>query len=84
MSTIMSPPSQGGLKMLHVKNVLHVLCVKWMKHLFTDLGLSWSRFIWPEIITIYPLELHGRMRQVLESDLCVLPNFYAGMIHSYY
>ena len=83
MSTIMSPPSWGGLKILHVKNVLHVLCVKWMQHLSIDLGLSWSRFIWPEITTIFPPELHGGMRQVLESDLRALPNFYAGMIHSY-
>ena len=83
MTTIMPPPSQGGLKMLHVKNVLHVLHVKWMKCLSTDLGLSWSRFIWPEIVTIYPPELYGGMRQVLESDLCVLPNFYAGVILSY-
>lgn len=83
MSTIMSPPSQGSLKMLYVKNVLHILCVKWMQHLSTDLGLSWSRFIWPEIIAIFPPELHGGMRQVLESDLRVLPNFYIGIIHSY-
>ena len=80
LSMITSPPSQGSLKMLHVKNVLHSLRVKWMQHLTADLGLSWGRFIWLQISGLYPPELHGGLREVQESDLHILPPFYTGMI----
>ena len=83
MSTIIAPPTQGGLKMLHVKNVLHSLQVKWMQCLSNDLGLSWSRFIWPKLSALYPPELFGGMRDVCESDLHTLPPFYAGMVRSF-
>ncbi len=35
--------------MLHVKNVVHELKVKWMHRLSKDKGLTWSRYIWREI-----------------------------------
>ncbi len=83
LSTITSPVSEGGLKMLHVKNVLHTLQVKWMHRLTQDLGLSWSRFIWPLITKCIPPNLFGGMRQISESELKGLPLFYADMLHSY-
>ncbi len=69
--------------MLHVKNVLHSLWVKWMQHLSNDLGLSWSRFIWPKLSALYLPELIGGMRGVQELDLHTLPPFYAGMVRSF-
>ena len=83
MSMITVPPSQGGLKMLHVKNVPHSLRVKWMQCLSIPLGLSWSRFIWPKLSALYPPELYGGMREVHESDMHTLPPFYARMVRSF-
>ena len=39
----------GGLKMLKVKDSVVALRVKWMEHLWTDKGKTWSIFVWPEI-----------------------------------
>ncbi len=39
----------GGLKMIHVRNVVHTLHVKWMNRLTMDRGFTWSRMIWPQL-----------------------------------
>ena len=71
------------MKMLHVKNVIHGLRMKWMHLLTTDMGLSWSCFAWPKITVIILPKLFGGLCQVLEADLHKLPPFYAGMLCSY-
>ena len=54
-----------------------------MQCISLDMGLSWSRFIWPKIETLYPPKLFSGMREVNESDLKNLPVFYAGILWSY-
>ncbi len=41
-SVIMSPETHGGLNMIHVKNAVHCLWVKWINHMCHDVSSSWS------------------------------------------
>ncbi len=46
--------ADGGLNMIHIKNLVHGLHLKWFQRMCADAGSSWSRFIWPEIETLIP------------------------------
>ncbi len=37
-SVSMSPETNGGINMIHVKNIVHCLWVKWVNHLCQDVG----------------------------------------------
>ena len=69
--------------MLNIKNVVHVLRVKWMIQLYTDLGSTWSRHIWPCFENLVPLELISGLRCLSEVDIQKLPSFYASTLRSY-
>ena len=69
--------------MLHIKNCVHFLWVKWMHRLCTDVGSSWSRFIWHEIERRVPAELFTGLRLISESVLTGLTPFYSHMLRSY-
>ncbi len=73
----------GGLKMLNVKNVVHVLQVKWMIRLYSDLRSMWSRHIWLCFDNLVPLELISGLRCLSESEIQKLPPFYASILRSY-
>ncbi len=45
MSVFAASLENGGLKMLHVCNVVHTLKVKWMKCISDDRGFTWSRYL---------------------------------------
>ncbi len=83
LSTMMADYACGGLKMLHVRNVVHALRVKWMQHFSLDMGLTWSRLAWPAVTCRIPPELFQGLCHVLESALCGLDQFYSSMLHSY-
>ncbi len=80
---MISSYDQSGLKMLHVKNVIHELWVKWMYQLTEDCGSTWSRYIWLTMCQRIPAGLFQGLCQLPESALCGLDNFYALMVHSY-
>ncbi len=63
---------QGGLKMFHVKNIVHELRVKWMHRLSEDKGLTWSRYIWREITSHFLPDLIQGIRQILQTTLCMV------------
>ncbi len=69
--------------MLHVKNVVHNLRVKWMAQLSLDRGFTWSRMIWLRITTKMPSMLLQGLRHVLESCLQEMDPFYAQILQSY-
>ncbi len=75
--------SDGGFNMLHVKNVVHGLRVKWYLGLCTDIGFSWSQFIWPDLTALIPYQLLQGLWSVSKQILSQLPPFYAGVICSY-
>ena len=52
-----APMKLGGLNILHVKNVIHALRVKWVARLTQDIGLSWSQHIWQRVVSIIPHSL---------------------------
>ncbi len=56
-STACASVADGGLSMINVKNTVHYLRVKWVHHLCSDVGLSWSSFIWPVLTVLIPTEL---------------------------
>ncbi len=74
---------QGGMQMLNVKNVYHVLKVKWMHRIAVDTRLIWSRFCWNEISSQIPYKLWKGMCMVRESSLSLLDPFYAVTICSF-
>lgn len=83
LSVLMATLDMGGLKMLHVKNVVHALRVKWMRQTSLDLGLTWSRFFWPTLTTEIPSMLIQGLCTCPESALRNLDPFYAQIIQSY-
>ena len=82
-SVIMSPEIHGGLNMIHVKNAVHCLWVKWMNHMCHDVSSSWSQYIWWKIEDIIPFDLIGSVHAINENLLQGLPPFYASMLRSY-
>ncbi len=73
----------GGLKMLHVKNVVHCLRIKWMKPLTQDAGLTWSHFVWLELIHMIPCDLLQGLQSCPESVLSRMDDFYTNILRSY-
>ncbi len=69
--------------MIHVKNTVHALRVKWMHHLCKDTGSSWSRFAWPEISAVIPEQLWTGLCLVPEGLITYLDPFYAYMLRSF-
>ncbi len=69
--------------MLNIKNVYHLLKVKWMHQIAADTGLTWSRFCWNEISAQIPYKLWRGIHVVRESSLSHLDPFYAATIHSF-
>ncbi len=82
-SVMIASLSSGGMQMLHVKNVVHSLHVKWFQHLTIDKGLTWSRMIWERVIDVIPENLFQGLCSVPESCLAGLDPFYSSMLHSY-
>ncbi len=78
-----APISDRGLNIVYVKNLVHRLQTKWYLHLCTDVGSSWSHFIWPRLTVIIPLELLHGLHSVSETLLGWLPPFYTVIVHSY-
>ncbi len=82
-SVMCSPVLDGGLNMVHVKNVIHAMRVKWLNRLCLDRGQSWLRMAWSQI-TKYILDtLLLVLTGVCESDIQKIPPFYAAVLHSY-
>ncbi len=79
-STMISPFENGGLKMLHIKNMVYNLRVKWMAQLSLDRSFTWLRMIWPRIITKIPSILLQGLRHVPESCLQEMDPFYAQVL----
>ena len=73
----------GGLSMIHVKNSVHYLRMKWMHCLCKDVGLSWLRYAWCEITGIIADQLFAGLRAVSEHVLQPLDPFYAVMLQSF-
>ncbi len=69
--------------MIHIKNTVHALKVKWMHCLCKDAGSSWSRFAWPEIATVIPEQLWTGLCSVPEMQIAHLDPFYAHMLRSF-
>ena len=83
-SVMCSPVLDGGLNMIHVKNVIHAMRVKWLNRLCLDRGQSWSRIAWTKI-TQYILDtLLPGLTGVCELDIQKVPPFYAAVLCSYY
>ena len=78
--TMISMHENGSLKMLHIKNVVHTLRVKWMARLSLDRGFTWSRMIWLKIIAKIPSMLLQGLRHVPESCLQEIDPFYAQIL----
>ena len=56
--TVMCAPLEdGGLNMIHIKNVVHGLRVKWFQWLCADCGSSWSKFVWDDLTALIPHQL---------------------------
>ncbi len=73
----------GGINMVNIKNVLHVMRTKWMVCLCKDCSLSWSRIIWNKLQHSIPESLLSGLTAVTKQDITQLPLFYCAMIHSY-
>ncbi len=69
--------------MLHVKNAVHVLRLKWMDRLCKDVRSSWSRWIWPQMEEIFGFHLITGVHAVHNSALSGLTPFYAAMVRSF-
>ncbi len=83
LSTVIADYSYRGLKILHVKNAIHVLRVKWMQHFCVDMGLTWSRLVWPTITHRILPNLFQGLCCVPELVICGLDPFYSSMLCSY-
>ncbi len=81
-NVIYSDYIHGNLKMLHVKNFMHSLRVKWMHRITLDVGLTWSHFIWPQLMKTIPATLLQGLQVVSESCLMGLDPFYSGILRS--
>ena len=69
--------------MMHVKNMVHSLRVKWFQQLCANCGSPWLKFIWPILTVLIPPELLQGLCSVSEKILNQLPPFYAGVVCSY-
>ena len=69
--------------MIHIKNMVHCLRVKWMFYFCEDVGVSWPRYVWDQVEQVIPLTLLAGVRAVNENLLKSLSPFYACMIHSF-
>ncbi len=78
-----APVEEGGLNMMHVKNLVYGLCVKWFHRICADCGSSWSKFIWSDLTTLILHPLLQGLWSVSEGILKQLPPFYASVVQSY-
>ena len=78
-----APVDQRGLNMINVKNVVHVLWVKWMDRLCKDAGSSWPRFAWEHLTNILAPRMIVGLTGIDENTLESLPKFYRAVVHSY-
>ncbi len=69
--------------MIHVKNSVHCLQVKWMFHLCEDIGVSWSRYAWGHVEGLIPFVLVSGIHTIREDLLLGISSFYASVLHSY-
>ena len=69
--------------MIHVKNSVHYLQVKWMFCLCEDVGMSWSRYTWEHVEGLIPFILVSGVCAIREDLLTRIPSFYASVLHSY-
>ncbi len=70
--------------MIHIKNIIHAMRVKWLNRLCLDRGQLWLRIAWTQI-TQYILDtLLLGLTGICESDLQKVPPYYAVVLHSYY
>ena len=79
----MASEVNSGNNMIHVKNNIYCLRVKWVNHLCQDVGSSWSRYIWWKLETVAPFGLLPGLWTINENLIQKLPPFYASMLHSY-
>ncbi len=78
-----APVDRGGLNMINVKNVVHVLRVKWMDRLCKDAGSSWSRFAWAHLTNILAPKMITSLTGIDENTLSSLLKFYRAVVYSY-
>ncbi len=78
-----SPVLDGSLNMIHVKNVIHAMCVKWMNRLCLDRGQSWLRIAWTQITQCILDALLSGLTGVCETDLQKVSPFYAAVLCLY-
>ena len=72
-----------GLTMIHVKNFVHSLRIKWMARLSKDAGSSWSQFAWSNISPVILVELWAGICLISEKTLQELSPFYASIFQSF-
>ena len=78
-----APLGNGGLNMLHLKNLVYGLWVKWFQKLCSDCGSSWSKYIWPTLTEILPYQLLQELCTILNSILQKFLPFYTNVLCSY-
>ncbi len=69
MSVFAAPLELGGMRMLHICNVVHTLRVKWMKWICDDRGFTWSRHLWLALTNKLPSMLLQGLHMCPESVL---------------
>ena len=74
------PPHLGGLNQINVKYFMHNLRTKWMVQLWQDCGSTWSIFVLPEVVKIFPSVILPGITYGAENLLAKLEPFYAGVI----
>ena len=67
--------------MLHIKNLVHGLWVKWFQRMCTDCSSFWSKFIWPVLTVIIPAPLLQCLHSISDALLVKLLPFYVGVLH---
>ncbi len=78
-----APLGDRGLNMLHIKNLVHGLWVKWFQRLCSDCSSSWSKFIWPTLTEIIPHQLLQGLHTISDSIFQKFPPFYTNVLCSY-
>ena len=81
--TVQNTLKWGGLKYVHIKHVMHKICIKWMIYIWEDRGLSWSQWVWPQIIRKIPEQVLLGMTNCAEHLVQHLFPFYKGVLRSY-
>ncbi len=62
---------------------MHNLRTKWIVQLWQDHGSTWSVFMWPDVVKIFPSVILPGITYGAENLLAKLELFYAGVIHSF-